>query len=126
MPGCGQRMPPRARMRAPFRRKCTEASYLSEEAQQDVNRIEAIWREARDRFGGGGPFLFGTFGIADAMFAPVAARFATYSTSLGEEATHYCEALLAHPFMVEWCAAARIEPWMIPAFEVDADGKPQV
>jgi glutathione S-transferase len=98
---------------------------LSEEAQQDINRIEAIWRDTRSRFGNGGPYLFGTFGIADAMYAPVATRFATYSTSLSEDATHYCEAILAHPFMVEWRNAAGAEPWMIPAFEVDAAGKPQ-
>jgi glutathione S-transferase len=98
---------------------------LSDEAQQDINRIEAIWRESRDRFGGNGPFLFGTFGAADAMYAPVAARFATYSLTLGEEASHYCKAIMAHPFMVEWRAAAQAEPWMIPAFELDADGKAQ-
>lgn len=98
---------------------------LSEEVQQDINRIEAIWRESRDRFGNGGPFLFGDFGIADAMYAPVAARFTTYSLTLGEESSHYCEAIMAHPFMVEWREAARSEPWMIPALELDAEGKPQ-
>lgn len=101
---------------------------LSEEVQGDINRIEAIWRDARGRFGntnGGGPFLFGRFGIADAMFAPVAARFATYPVALGEEASAYRDAILAHPFMVEWRAAAEAEPWMIPAFELDAHGRPQ-
>ncbi|MGE5540435.1 MAG: glutathione S-transferase family protein [Gemmatimonas sp.] len=98
---------------------------LSEETQADINRIESIWRDARGRFGGDGPFLFGRFGIADAMFAPVAARFATYRVALGEESTAYRDALLSHPFMVEWSAAAEAEPWMIPAFELDAHGHPQ-
>lgn len=98
---------------------------LSEETQQDINRIEALWRDARDRFGNGGPFLFGAFGMADAMYAPVAFRFASYAINLGEDASHYCEALLAHPFVNEWRTAAAAEPWMIPAFELDAAGKPQ-
>lgn len=98
---------------------------LTEEIQTDVNRVEAIWRGARDRFGAGGPFLFGTFTIADAMFAPVATRFATYPVQLGEEATSYRDAVLAHPWMVAWRAAAEAEPWMVPKFELDADGKPQ-
>ena len=97
---------------------------LSEDVQQDINRVEAIWRDARDRFGEGGPFLFGAFGLADAMFAPVAFRFASYGVTVGEQASQYCAALLAHPFMVEWRAAALAEPWMIPAFELDNDGKP--
>jgi glutathione S-transferase len=101
---------------------------LNEETQADVNRIESIWRDARGRFaktGDGGPYLFGRFSIADAMFAPVAARFAIYPVALGEETTAYRDAILAHPFMVEWTAAAGEEPWMIPAFELDAHGHPQ-
>jgi glutathione S-transferase len=102
---------------------------LSEDAQQDVNRIEAIWRDTRDRFAAsaaeGGPFLFGRFSLADAMYAPVAVRFTTYPVALGENATRYRDAVMGHPFMVEWRAAAQAEPWMIPAFELDAQGKPQ-
>lgn len=98
---------------------------LSEEVQTDINRVEAIWRDARDRFGHSGPFLFGSFTIADAMFAPVAARFATYPVTLGAAASGYRDAILAHPWMVAWRAAAEAEPWMVPKFELDADGKPQ-
>ena len=98
---------------------------LSEDVQEDINRIEAIWRDAHDRFGGEGPYLFGPFSLADAMFAPVAARFTTYGIALGEEASHYRDTIMGHPLMVEWRAAAEAEPWMIPAFELDADGKPQ-
>jgi glutathione S-transferase len=102
---------------------------FSEEAQQDINRVEAIWRDARDRFAGSaaedGPFLFGRFTLADAMYAPVASRFTTYPVALGETATRYRDAVMSHPFMVEWRAAAQAEPWMIPALELDAQGRPQ-
>jgi glutathione S-transferase len=85
--------------------------------QADINRIEAIWRDARSRYGAGGDFLFGAFGAADAMFAPVALRFKTYGVTLGESATAYAGALLAHPPVVEWIAAAKAEPYMIPDYE---------
>jgi glutathione S-transferase len=101
---------------------------LSDETKDDINRIESIWRDARGRFGvtgDGGPYLFGRFGIVDAMFAPVASRFATYPVSLGDEAKAYRDALLAHPFIVEWAADAAEEPWMIPALELDGHGHPQ-
>jgi glutathione S-transferase len=55
----------------------------------------------------------------------VAARFTTYPVILGEDATRYRDAVMEHPFMVEWRAAAQAEPWMIPAFELDAQGRPQ-
>src|SRR6266446_3103926 len=52
---------------------------LSPEAKANVERIDAMWTDARRRFGAGGPFLFGRFGAADAMYAPVVARFSTYA-----------------------------------------------
>lgn len=92
--------------------------------QGDINRIESIWRDARSRYGAGGDFLFGTFSAADAMFAPVALRFKTYGVSLGESAAAYVEALLAHPPLAEWIAAAKVEPWMIPDYEKDGINGP--
>lgn len=85
--------------------------------QDEINRIEAIWRDTRSRFGAGGDMLFGRFTIADAMFAPVASRFKTYGVTLSETAEAYAQALLALPSMQEWAAAAEAEPWMIPDFE---------
>jgi glutathione S-transferase len=85
--------------------------------QDEINRIESIWRETRTRFGAGGDMLFGRPTIADAMFAPVASRFRTYGVTLGETAETYAKALLALPAMKEWAAAAEAEPWMIPDFE---------
>ncbi|MFN4282553.1 MAG: glutathione S-transferase family protein [Alphaproteobacteria bacterium] len=88
-----------------------------EGVQADINRIEAIWRDARGRYGAGGDFLFGAFGAADAMYAPVALRFKTYGVTLGENAQTYLDALLAHPPLAEWIAAAKAEPYMIPDYE---------
>ena len=92
--------------------------------QEEINRIEAIWRDTRTRFGAGGDMLFGHFTIADAMFAPVASRFRTYGVTLGETATAYGDALLAWPAMKEWIAAANSESWMIPDLEKDGVNGP--
>ena len=91
---------------------------MTEAVQQDINRIEAIWRDCRKRFGSGGSMLFGSFTIADAMFAPVATRFTTYGVKLGETAEAYVKALAAYPAMGEWTVAAGNEPWIIPASEM--------
>lgn len=76
----------------------------------DIARIQAVWRMARERFGAGGPFLFGRFSVADAMYAPVVTRFNTYGVALDEVARAYCTAILALPAMREWLDAARTEP----------------
>ncbi|MCP4328658.1 MAG: glutathione S-transferase family protein [Alphaproteobacteria bacterium] len=87
------------------------------EVQQDINRITAIWRDCRTRFSGEGPFLFGDFTIADAMFAPVVWRFNTYEVKLGDGAAAYCEAIKSWPGMHEWVSAAEGEPWIIDSSE---------
>jgi glutathione S-transferase len=76
----------------------------------DVERGERIWRETRARFGGGGPMLFGAFGIADAFYAPVAFRFRTYGVSPSGVAGAYLRALLDLPAMREWEAGGRSDP----------------
>ncbi|MBV9860618.1 MAG: glutathione S-transferase family protein [Alphaproteobacteria bacterium] len=90
---------------------------VTPEVQADINRIMAIWRDCRARFGSGGAFLFGDFSIADAMYAPVATRFRTYRIDLEREADAYCEAILALPAMQEWIVAAGNEPMIIDAYE---------
>ncbi len=85
----------------------------------DVVRITAIWREARARFGGEGPYLLGRFTLADAAYAPVASRFVTYQVPLGPIEAAYVEAVFAHPAMREWVAAASAETWIVAADEVD-------
>ncbi len=70
--------------------------------QANIDRIEKLWGEARSRFGSGGPFLFGEFCAADAMFAPVVTRFRTYAVTVGPEARRYCEAMLSAPAVRAW------------------------
>lgn len=68
----------------------------------DIARVETIWTEARTNYGSGGPYLFGHFTVADAMFAPVATRFRTYGVKLTSFAQAYCEAMLDDPDMKAW------------------------
>jgi glutathione S-transferase len=87
---------------------------ISEALEADITRVAAIWHDARLRFGKGGPFLFGAFSNADAMFAPVATRFRTYGVDLsrfGDDgaASAYAQALLALPAMAEWTEGAKEE-----------------
>ena len=90
---------------------------MTPEVQTDVNRITAIWRDCRGHFGADGQFLFGAFTIADAVFAPVVSRFLTYGVELDEVSREYVGAIWGSPEMEDWAAAARDEPWFIPAFE---------
>jgi glutathione S-transferase len=91
---------------------------ITPEAQTDINRVMAIWRQCRNRYGEGkGDFLFGGFTIADAMYAPVVTRFRTYKFDLEREADAYCDAVMALPAMQEWIAAARNEPMIIDQYE---------
>jgi glutathione S-transferase len=92
---------------------------LDDAAKIDAARIEAIWSECRSKFGDGGPFLFGAFGAADAMYAPVVSRFHTYGVEVGADARAYMEAIMALPAFVAWREAARREPWVLPHDEVD-------
>ncbi|MGH7092934.1 MAG: glutathione S-transferase family protein [Stellaceae bacterium] len=88
------------------------------DVQTDIDRIAAMWRDCRSRFGSGGDFLFGGFSIADAMYAPVASRFDSYRVPLDGVCETYCTAILALPAMRDWTAAARAEPMTIDSFEV--------
>lgn len=90
---------------------------LSEETQADAVRILHNWAEARSRFGQYGPYLFGTFSAADIMFAPVVTRFVTYGFTLPGFAQAYAEAIMAHPWMEQYYAAAAEEPWTIERIE---------
>lgn len=82
---------------------------LTAEVQSDIARIEALWGEARRNFGDPGPFLFGAFSAADAMFAPVVMRFRTYAVALGPEARRYCEAVESSAGVRAWVAGALAE-----------------
>lgn len=81
----------------------------SPEARRDIERACAIWRECRARSAGHGAFLFGDFCIADAMFAPVACRFASYGIEVGPVERAWMDAVFALPAMQQWLAGARAE-----------------
>jgi len=82
----------------------------SPEVQRDIERIVEIWEEARNRFASGdGPYLFGDFSVADAMYAPIVWRLHIYNVALPPVAAAYSAAMLAHPAMLEWYRAALLE-----------------
>lgn len=90
---------------------------LDDGATADAARIDAIWSECRAA--SGGPFLFGGFGAADAMYAPVVWRFHTYAVELSAAARSYMGAVMALPAWNEWRDGARRESWVLPHDEVD-------
>lgn len=106
---------------APLRQHCSmevlarsPQATLPPEVEANVERIVALWRECRQKFGKGGPFLFGKFSAADAMYAPVAARFRTYVPDLGPygddgTAQTYVETIFAMLEMTAWIEGARRE-----------------
>ncbi|MGL4199307.1 MAG: glutathione S-transferase C-terminal domain-containing protein, partial [Allorhizobium sp.] len=96
-------------------RRPVKAIPLPEGVTGDIARIEAIWREMRHR--SGGPFLFGAFSAADAMFAPVVNRFAAYDLVCDAETIAYMDAVRAHPAWRSWETAALAEPWIVPEDE---------
>ncbi len=85
--------------------------------QQDIDRITAIWRECRQKYGADGNMLFGQFTIADAMYAPVVLRFMTYGVELDTVSQNYADAILALPSLQEWLKAAEVEKEVISAYE---------
>ena len=89
------------------------------EALADIERIVAIWNGCRGRYASGGPFLFGHFTIADAMYAPIPLRFQTWGVEIDGLAGEYARFLLALPAMQEWIAAARAERESLPHYEPD-------
>jgi glutathione S-transferase len=96
-----------------------ERQPLSEAVQGDVDRIVNIWRTAREQFGSEGPFLFGNFSAADAMFAPVVTRFLTYNIDLDcDIAENYGNTMLNLAPFHQWRNSALLEPWTIEASEL--------
>src|SRR6202790_3762222 len=93
------------------------ATELSAEARANIARIQEIWTECRARFGKAGSFLFGAFGGADAMFAPVVHRFRTYAIPVAAEAKAYMETMMALPAFREWTKAGLAETLIIEKFE---------
>ncbi|MGO9005283.1 MAG: glutathione S-transferase family protein [Beijerinckiaceae bacterium] len=90
---------------------------LAPEVAADVARIEAAFAAARREFGAGGPFLFGEFSAADAMFAPVVNRFHVYCVPLTPVTRAYMDAMRALPAFGRWQAEAEAEPWHIAKYD---------
>src|SRR6266850_118903 len=88
--------------------------------EADIERIDEIWNDCRRRFagGGGGPWLFGQYTVADAMYAPVVLRFKTYGARISEAARWYMASVLEDGALQEWLQAAKQEPWTIAVDEV--------
>ncbi len=108
----------------PLRRACpmnirsrVEGVPLGEDVRADIVRILTLWAEARARFGKGGPFLFGTFGAADVIYAPVVSRFLTYGIGVPGFAQVYMQAVWEHEWMQQWINAAESEDWVIEQYE---------
>jgi len=104
----------------PLRKSCPMNFWLpvrprpqSEEVMANVRRIESLWADCRARFGQGGAFLFGTFGAADAMYAPVVSRLHSYGITVGDGTRVYMDAVMALPAWEEWQMAALKETWLL-------------
>jgi glutathione S-transferase len=92
-----------------------------EAVARDVARFARIVRDARDQHGKDGPFLFGAFSAADAMYAPLATRLDTYSIPLDAATRAYVDVVLALPAFQEWRSAALKETWTVDADEIDEE-----
>ena len=86
--------------------------------EADVKRVDELWTDCRRRFGAGkGPWLFGEFSVADAMYAPVVLRFNTYGAQVSPTAREYMSTALEDRYVKEWVSAAEKEPWTIESEE---------
>ncbi len=97
---------------------------LSEAAMADVRRIEAVWDYCRNRFAGGGAWLFGDFSIADAMFAPVVMRFRSIEADLSDSALEYCRWVESDPSVAEWIRQGLEETYIDPLDELNWPSEP--
>ena len=103
-------------------RKRISGYVISDDARADIVRILTLWAEARARFGNGGPYLFGTFGAADIIYAPVVSRFISYGIGVPGFAAAYMQALWEHDWMQTWIHAAEDEEWTIERYEGPQQG----
>lgn len=94
---------------------------MNDDILADIARVDAIWRDCRGRFGADGPWLFGRYSLADAFYAPVTSRFATYDVRLSATAQRYRDAVLGDPDFAAWAGHARSEREIVDA---DEAGKP--
>ena len=100
-------------------RRKVHVKALSTDAKANAERVQEIWAACRRQYGQGGPFLFGAFSGADAMYAPVVHRFRIYGVGVSGAAADYMKAMQAHPAFAAWDTAAARETWVIEKFETD-------
>lgn len=100
-------------------RRLTPGKGMAPGVAEDIARISEIWNQCRATYGAGGDFLFGSFTIADAMFAPVVNRLTNFAVKLDDVSAAYRDAVLALPDMIAWSDAGRAEPWIVPDDEID-------
>jgi len=98
-------------------RRAPSAIALSDAVKGDVARIEAAWAEARKAFGKAGPFLYGRFSAADAMFAPVVNRLHVYAIPVKPATRAYMDAMMSLPAWKAWVHDAEAETWRIAKYE---------
>jgi glutathione S-transferase len=92
---------------------------IGAQLKADIERVETIWNSCRSRFGQGtGPWLFGEYSVADAMYAPVVLRFNTYAAPLGETTRAYIATAVQEPSLQRWLKASEEESWTLPHSEV--------
>jgi len=110
----------------PLRKSCPMNLWLPvksrpqpDDVMDNVRRIEQLWSDCRARFGQSGPFLFGPFGAADAMYAPVVARLHTFGIAVDRVARAYMDAVMDLPAWTEWRTAALQESWIMKGNEPD-------
>ena len=94
----------------------------SPERSAEIARIEDLWADCRARFGAAGPWLFGEYSVADAMYAPVVLRLRTYGATVRDVTSTYVATVLADAHMREWLAAAAAEIWVNEASEIGREG----
>jgi glutathione S-transferase len=94
-----------------------EGVKFDSEVQGNIVRILGLWAEARARYGKGGPFLFGTFGAADIIYAPIVSRFMSYGVRVPGFAEAYMQAVWEHDWMQAWVTAAQDEEWVIAQWD---------
>jgi glutathione S-transferase len=95
-----------------------KAIALSDDAKANIARVQQIWSDCRARYGKSGPFLFGAFSGADAMFAPVVYRFHTYAIEVTPVVADYMKTMLEHPAIQEWTRAGLAETLVIERAEI--------
>ena len=116
-PAIREKMPFNVRGRTGYRDRGTEVA-------REIQRMISMWTATRREFGDGRPYLFGGRSLADAFFAPVAARFRTYGISLDDEAAVWVETVLNMPAMRMWCEQAESEGHPNPAFDALLEERP--